>query len=847
MKGDNHIVNSNNKPAQAEAGGVNEDEKIPESSDDLVEVALPVPLYETFTYYIPENLKDLLEIGCRVVVPFGKSAKIGVVTGFPETTDLENIRHIIDKADTDPPLNPNVLELCRWITEYYACPIGETLSAAHPAGMLAESKKIVRLITSEGDDFLRLEGFDIDIAEIIERLKIKKSILLKTLRKQYPGKAIFPRLMNLQRRGIIEIVNDIPVSSLKPKTEKIVSLNSEISNDDLDTLIAERELRAPKQAVAIRYLRNFSSITKKILMTETGVSSNTLKTLAAKNIIVESEHELIRESGRDLDEEIVKIVHTNYQSEAIKSIKSKLGKDKFAPFLLHGVTGSGKTEVYLEIISHCLALGKSALVLVPEIALTPQISSRFRRRFGGQVVVLHSRISAGERYDSWRRLAKGEARVAIGARSALFAPLVNPGLIIVDEEHEPTFKQTNRPHYNARDCAVIMAKTLKIPIVLGSATPSIETFENARRGKYKLLELPDRVASGRFSAFHLVDISQKGALIGNTSISPLLMEKIEDRLDHGDKTIILQNRRGFSTFLKCKHCGTVEECPNCSLTLTYHITNRRLRCHICGYQKRAPTYCGECGGAELMYCGSGTQKVEEELSGFFPDARIVRMDLDTTAGVDSHFNILDGFQKGKYDILLGTQMVAKGLDFPDVTLVGIISADTELLQPDFRSEERTFRLLVQAAGRSGRHRPGEVVVQTYNPQHKVFDFVKMNDYEGFFKKTIQYRKALHYPPFGRIILVRISSAVEKSAAEASTLLSQRIKKEGFLILGPSPALLAKVKRRFYYNILIKTGLLPFNKLADIKKDLLNVKSELLKEIGSKDIGIEIDVDPITLH
>jgi primosomal protein N' (replication factor Y) len=582
-------------------------------------------------------------------------------------------------------------------------------------------------------------------------------------------------------------------------------------------------------------------------MSSTGISSSSIKPLIDKGLLITKRREIIRDSAWYLPENPI-ITHTEKQKSAIEAIKKAFDRQDFTPFLLYGVTGSGKTEIYLEVISHCLASGRTAAVLVPEIALTPQIASRFRRRFGGQVVVIHSRISQGERYDSWRRLALGKARVVIGARSALFAPLQNPGLIVVDEEHEHSFKQMNRPHYHARDCAIILAQKLNIPIILGSATPSIESFENARRGKYRLLELPERVAGGRFSTFHLVDLTQKEALLPSTAISPLLMDKIEDRLSHGDHIIILQNRRGFSTFLKCRHCKAVETCPNCTLTLTYHITVRRLRCHICGFQKLAPTICSSCGGTELIYCGTGTQKVEEELGRLFPDARIVRMDLDTTAGIDSHFKILEAFQKGKYEILLGTQMVAKGLDFPEVTLVGIISADTELLRPNFRSEEGTFRLLVQAAGRSGRHRPGEVVVQTYNPEHKVFELVRHNDYLGFFEKTVKDRRSLRYPPFSRLIILRISSPAESEAAAAATDLAQTIPRDNYIkILGPTPALIAKVKRKYYYNILLKIGLLSQKQLAEIKKMLIMCREETLKKFKAQKVSIEIDVDPMEIH
>ena len=816
------------------------------SREDLVDVAMPVPQADSLTYAIPGALKGSLKLGCRVIAPYLKGAKTGVVVGFPRSTELSRIRPLIDIADSEPPLPERTLELCRWIAEYYCCPLGEVIAAAHPAGMLAESEKAVRLIEGDSGEPMLFQGYSEEISELLNQLRGKKQVPLKVLRRHHRSPGLMPLLESLEKRGLIEIIESILPPKLKPRWETVLTINDELREDYIETWLGEQESKTPKRAAIIRYLRDSPPVTRKTLMTETGVSSSIVKLLINKGLINEGRREIIREKTDHLAE-YQRIVHTEEQKSAIGAVNEAFDRGGFAPFLLFGVTGSGKTEVYLEAILHCLEAGKTAMVLVPEIALTPQISSRFRRRFGGQVVIMHSRISAGERYDSWRRLAAGKARVVIGARSALFAPLVNPGLIVVDEEHESTFKQMNRPHYQARDCAVYLAKMAGIPIVLGSATPSIETYENARRGKYKLLELPKRVASGKFSTFHLVDLTKKESLIANTSISPLLMDKIEDRLEHGDRIIILQNRRGFSTFLKCKHCREVETCQNCSLTLTYHITNRRLRCHICGFQKPAPSVCSVCGGSELIYCGTGTQRVEDDLYKLFPDARITRMDLDTTTAIDSHFRILEAFGKGEYDILLGTQMVAKGLDFPDVTLVGIISADTELLRPDFRAEERTFRLLVQAAGRSGRHRPGEVVVQTYNPEHKVFNLVKHNDYIGFFEKTVRDRKTLHYPPFGRLIALRISGLEEAAAARASVELAEVIPREGLKILGPSPALFAKVKRRYYYNILIKTGNLPQSRLGGIKEALKAARGEILQKFRSEDIGIEIDVDPAEVH
>ena len=812
----------------------------------LVNVALPLPSFEPFTYSIPESLADKIIAGNRVIVPFGKTFKTGVVIGFPADTPLKTVKEIIDLADNDPPLPKNLLELCKWISDYYCCPLGETLATAHPAGMLMESKKVVNLSDDFSESLLGLDGYTETAAEIIARLQKRRSVPVAKLRSDLKQKGVMTTLTALEKRGIIKFSEELPGPKFKPQRVASLSVNTELNDDYLDTWLKENSRKSSKQTAVVSYLRGGDPRLKKEVMTETRTSSSVIKALVGKGILIETHKEVMRESAVDFKEDY-KIVHTDYQKNAINRVNLALNEEKFIPFLLFGVTGSGKTEVYLEAISRCLQQGKTAMVLVPEIALTPQIASRFRRRFGAQVVILHSRISPGERYDSWRRLASGRARVVIGARSALFAPLKNLGLIVVDEEHEHSFKQINRPHYQARDCAVWLARHLDIPIVLGSATPSMETFYNAQAGKYELLELPERVAGGKFSTFNLVDLSAENACIGKSSISPLLMDKIEDRLEHGDRTIILQNRRGFSTFIKCSLCGKVEECPNCSVTLTYHITNRRLRCHMCGFQKMAPQVCGECGGSDLKYYGTGTQKVEDEIKGIFPDARVVRMDMDTTSRIDSHFKILEAFAKGEYDILLGTQMVAKGLDFPEVTLAAIICADTELLRPDFRAEEKTFRLLLQAAGRSGRHRPGDVVVQTFNPEHPVFNFVRHNDYLGFYEKTIRSRKSLRYPPFGRLIKINIFGGEEQTVIEAAIAFAEAIPRENVRILGPSPALISRIKRKYYYHIIIKTGNYSISKLAEIKSSLLDLRETIGRKHKSDGIAVEIDVDPVEMH
>ena len=530
------------------------------------------------------------------------------------------------------------------------------------------------------------------------------------------------------------------------------------------------------------------------------ISLSSLNTLVKKGVLIEEKKEHYRVSYNNTVYEKKEL--TVDQKQVVDSVINGCND----VYLIHGVTGSGKTEVYMEIIDHYLKMGKSSIVLVPEISLTPQMIDRFRKRFGDKIAALHSALSDGEKYDEWRRIIRRDATIVIGARSAIFAPLTNIGVIIIDEEHSDSYKQSDpSPRYNAKDIALIRGKTHKCPVVLGSATPSLETMARAKKGVYKLLSLPNRVNGRRLPDVEIVDMNQEMKK-SKGHFSLRLISEIEDRLNKREQVILLLNRRGYSNFITCKNCGYTFKCPNCDITLTYHKSSNTLRCHYCGYGEKVYTNCPSCKENSLNRLGVGTQKIEEEINDIFKNARVLRMDYDTTSKKGAHEAMIDAFKKHEYDILLGTQMVAKGLDFSQVTLVGVINADTSLNIPDFRSSENTFSLLSQVAGRSGRsNKSGQVIIQTFNPDHYAIDLVKNHDYLGFYQKEMFIRRQLKYPPYFYICNIRISGR------DASYIFDEALKIKKFfdnnldnvIILGPSGSSLFRINNIFRYNIILK--------------------------------------------
>jgi primosomal protein N' (replication factor Y) len=832
----------------------------------LVDIALPVPIHHPFTYLVPTDLQPHAKVGARVLVPFGRTTLTGIIVGVPSTTSIPRLKALRDVIDTTPSVSEEMLRLTRWIADYYFAPWGEVLKAALPQGFLSPGKRMVRLIVDDVSPLL----------EETKRSAPKQHAILQALRKEQrlavsqlatTARNIHAILLDMAARGWIEITEDVGKRGARPKTEKIAFL---IDGGRTPQAPEETSL-TPKQSAIMESLKKSGGVPVRQLLKETNASASTLMTLVKKGLVSLTAREVVRTVTYESLEPPPAIVLNNDQQRALSEITAAIEQKRYKTFLLHGVTGSGKTQVYIEAIRAVLAARKTAIVLVPEISLTPQTMRRFKAHFGNEVAVMHSQMSAGERYDAWRLAHTGRVNIVIGPRSAIFAPLANLGLIVVDEEHESSYKQFDAiPRYHARDLAIVRANHNNAVVVLGSATPSAESYYNALSGKYQLLSLPQRVDDAKLPRIAIVDMIEERKRryeemkkevqekktefpkrLPESSVSRQLYEEIAERIQRKEGVILLQNRRGFSHVVECFECGYVEKCDNCEVTLTYHLTKKHLRCHYCGFVKKPPTLCPTCGGFEIRFHAFGTQQVQQELQKLFPHGTILRMDLDTTARRGAHDRILSQFGRGEADILLGTQMVAKGLDFPRVTLVGVISADTQMLLPDFRAAERTFQLLTQVAGRSGRARlAGEVIIQTMQPQHYSLKHVVSHDFRGFYREELAYRKELDYPPFSRIVLIEFSgereNEVQHHARKFAEYLTQQHLESHSLLLGPADAAIPRVRGKFRKHIILKNLKSKDPAGSQLHVALLNAKqlytsSALAK---NKKVQMTIDVDPV---
>ena len=642
--------------------------------------------------------------------------------------------------------------------------------------------------------------------ELLELGKVMRNNTLSTLINCY--QVMLPKALKAKNKGNINIKYNI-FYKLNPNYDKTIKFNDK--QNKIIGLVSNR-LVSRKELVDI--------------------SSSSLNTLIKKNVLLEEKKEHYRVNYKE--SEIIKNKLTLDQKKVVDEVVS----NERNTYLLYGVTGSGKTEVYMEIIDHYLRIGKTSIVLVPEISLTPQIIDRFHKRFGDKIAAIHSGLSDGERYDEYRRIARGEASIVIGARSAIFAPLKNIGVIIIDEEHSDSYKQSDSsPRYHSRDIAILRSKYHNCPVVLGSATPSLESMARALKGVYKLLELPNRVNGKELPRVNIIDMNKSMKKVKG-HFSNELLESISTRLEKKEQVILLLNRRGYSSFVTCKNCGFTFKCPNCDITLTYHKSSNTMRCHYCGYGEKKYVTCPKCKENSLNNLGVGTQKIEEEIKKIFPDCRVLRMDYDTTSRKGMHEKMIESFKNHEYDILLGTQMVAKGLDFPNVTLVGVINADTSLNIPDFRSSENTFSLLNQVAGRSGRsEKNGDVIIQTFNPSYYAIALVKNHDYIGFYKQEMLFRKKLSYPPYYYICNIKVSGKDSKYALDEALKIKKILEKEllSTIILGPSTSSLFRINNIYKYNIILKYK----------KEDkLYNVLSKILEHYQSNTrIKIDIDFNP----
>ncbi|HNR31855.1 MAG TPA: primosomal protein N' [Candidatus Hydrogenedentes bacterium] len=807
----------------------------------FADVALPVPVDRPFTYAVPESLQARVCAGMRALVPVQRRVETGYIVALRETTEIEKVRHIVDLPDEDPVFDPPMLDLCRWIADYYCCSWGEALRSAAPPGVAASTTMRYRLVAERLSDGRFTERQQHVVAELYRRGPLTERQLAHVAEHE----ALRGTLRALVQRGVI-IAEPLLRAGVSIRTETYARLVEEnvLEGEALETMMR----RAPRQAaVYLDLLHGAPERAATTLYEKHGVNATVLRELEKKGLIARFERELYRAPELHNDAGAA-LKHTlnDEQQAALDAVVGAATARRFQTFLLKGVTGSGKTEVYLQAIEHVLAMGRQAIMLVPEISLTPQTVGRFVARFREDIAVLHSGLGAGERYDEWRRARRGEVRIVVGARSAVFAPLSDVGLIIVDEEHDGSYKQNDAPRYHARDVAIMRARAAGAVCVLGSATPSIESGYNSERGKFTRLELRRRATQAALPEVRLIDMRIEIVEMGGQVIlSRSLEDAVNQRLADKEQVILLLNRRGFAPFVLCPMCGWVASCRDCQVSLTYHQHSGNLRCHYCNAARPKPAVCEACHFNPLIYLGTGTQKVEDYLLRAFAGARIERMDADTTAGKGGHAKILGRFANGEIDLLVGTQMLAKGHDYPGVTLVGVINADTGLALPDFRAAENTFQLLTQVAGRAGRgDRPGQVYLQTYRPKHYAVQAALQHDYEAFYRSELAYRRGAGYPPYRRMANFLLESE-DPQLAERHAVLLRRIAREqrdalggNVGIIGPAQAMIRRVKKKYRWNLALLCG-----HAKQLNRLTRAVADAFAEAADSRRVQLKVDVDP----
>ena len=797
------------------------------------DVALPVPVDRLFTYELPQTLRHRVQAGCRVLAPLGSRRLTGVVFGMRAVAPDHDTRAVLKLLDEEPVLEADLLELARWISEYYCAPIGEVLRGMLP--LAGETRRSTQYsLTGAGRDVARqlVVHSSADVASQLLQMLEQRARSADALSAKVPNAKVALRAL-VKRGWVAAEERQEERDPLRARAERLRASFSERPVPGLKLSKNERELLAFLELHPGGH--NVAELATKLKR-----ASEATRALARRSLIRLEVETPLPLPGFERPRPVLNAA----QEAAYVSIQQAIETNQFRAFLLEGVTGSGKTEVYLRGIECALALGKNALLLVPEIALTPAMAGQFFHRFGKQVAILHSAFGDAERADQWRRIRNGQARVVVGTRSGVFAPVQNLGLVIIDEEHDGSYKQQETPRYHGRDVALVRARSAGAVAVLGSATPSVETRHNAEAGKYGLLILPERIARRPMPQVEIVDMRLEFLETKQqATFSRKLLEEMSLRLQQGEQTMLLLNRRGFSSFLVCRACGERMLCANCSVVLTHHRRDRRMLCHYCGYAEKIPSACAHCGSDYIQFLGTGSERVEEELHRHLPKARIARLDRDSASGKGIFEQILHTFRSGDIDILVGTQMIAKGHDIPNVTLVGIVMADIGLSLPDFRSAERTFQLLTQAAGRAGRgDTPGRVIIQTLNPDHYAIRFAAEQDYPGFYRKEIEFRKWLRYPPFSAMANVVVRAEKQEEALRMATQLSYLLNPApaGLRVMGPAEAPVLRVRNEFRYQILLKAV-----QRSTLRQVLYQLRGVAEKEKW-KTTALVIDVDPISL-
>ncbi len=796
-----------------------------------VNVAINIPADKLFTYAVPANLQSKALIGKRVFVPFGRRKRTGFIVAILTSCDLEKIKPISEILDEEALFDSNDLNFYLWISDYFIHSLGKTLAELIPSG-------------SEKKDFLWIvpvpAPLDLTLSQSQEKLldflrQYPQGIALGHLIKNSGLKNAATVMRSLHLAGLVRF-SEKQNKSLAIRTQKIIRLAPDAGEP--------LKLTARQEAL-VGFLKNSGPMGLNDLIVSARTSSAIVKKLLEKGVMTFSDAEIIRKSSltSTISRTRESIHLSSEQKTALDEICHSINGAKFRPILLHGVTGSGKTEVYLNAIEHVLKNGGTAMYLVPEIALTPQLISRIAGRFDeNKIAVIHSGIAQSVRYDQWRQIKRGQINLVIGARSALFAPLPDLKLIIVDEEHDASYKQDGRLCYHGRDLAIVKAKFSAAVVVLGSATPGVRSYYNARTAKYHLLELTRRINNKPLPHVDIIDMKAQKEIHGKTPIlSDILMTAIGETLSKKEQTLLFLNKRGFDTFLVCADCGYNFRCPNCAVALKSHLAENIIKCHYCDYTQKAMPLCPKCRGSRILSYGTGTQKLEKEIESLFPKARVQRMDSDATARKGTQEKILYALEQKEIDILVGTQMITKGHDFPFITLVGVISADTSLNMPDFRAAEKTFQILTQVAGRGGRgDAAGRVMIQTFNPQHYVLQHTRTHDYKAFYEEEIAFRKSLQYPPFGHIINLRLSSVKKDALMETAQEIGKQARRlatrygNAAEIIGPSESPLAKIRGEHRQQMLIK---------GRDSKILHSIAVEILDKHDTSAVKITVDVDP----
>ncbi|MGD6833258.1 primosomal protein N' [Sutcliffiella halmapala] len=796
-------------------------------------VIVDVPAKQTdraFDYEIPEKWDGFIQPGMRVVVPFGPRQIQGFVVGLKETTSVKKTRPISNLIDISPILTEELLHLAEWLRDHTLCFTISAFQAMLPAALKAKYEKWIILK---------------DRIKLPPHLELFFDSSNRARFEDFEGTGHYRLIKQLIEDEVLEVYYEVK-DKLSKKTVKVIVLTA--TKEELKEVKNKVSTRAQAQHRLLDFFLETGQerIEKKQLLEDLQIGTSAVGALVKLDILQEVDDERYRDPYAN--REFAKsepLILTSQQQQAISPILSSIESEEHEGYVMFGVTGSGKTEVYMQAVDAVLKKGKEAIVLVPEISLTPQMVNRFKSRFGSDVAVMHSGLGMGEKYDEWRKIHRKEVKVVVGARSAIFAPFENVGIIIIDEEHETSYKQEDTPRYHARDIAMERGRFHQCPVVLGSATPTLETFARASKGVYQLLTMDKRMSDQGMPTVEIVDMREELREGNRSMFSRDLLEKLQIRLDRGEQSVLFLNKRGYSSFVMCRDCGYVVECPHCDISLTYHRINNQLKCHYCGYEEQVHSTCPSCESDHFRFFGTGTQKVEEELTKLLPSARVIRMDVDTTSRKGSHEKLLQQFGDRKADILLGTQMIAKGLDFPQVTLVGVLTADTMLNIPDFRSSEKTFQLLTQVSGRAGRHLlPGEVVIQTYSPEHYSVELASTHDYLGFYQKEMHLRKNHQYPPFYYLALVTVThqelTKVVTVTERITSYLGGQLSREA-VILGPVSSPIARIKDRYRYQCIIK-----YKREPNLHHALKSVVEKYQSQMDQEKLAIHIDLNPYML-